>query len=92
VPVRIEVGATRQADQDMATITISDEGPGIPPEVLPRLFTRFAAGGPTAGLGLGLYLAHGIATAHGGTLTAESMPGAGARFRLTLPLEQAPSA
>ena len=92
VPVRIEVGTIRQADQDMATITISDEGPGIPPEVLPRLFTRFAAGGTAAGLGLGLYLAHGIATAHGGTLTAESMPGAGARFRLTLPLEQAPSA
>src|SRR5918911_1623199 len=71
VPVRVEVGATHQADQAMATITVRDQGPGIPPEVLPRLFTRFAAGGTTAGLGVGLYLAHGIATAHGGTLTGE---------------------
>jgi signal transduction histidine kinase len=90
LPVRVEVGATHQADQDLVTITVSDQGPGIPPEVLPRLFTRFAAGGATGGLGLGLYLAHAIATAHGGTLVAESVPGAGARFMLTLPVQQAP--
>jgi signal transduction histidine kinase len=91
-PVRVEVGATHQTDQDLATITVSDQGPGISPEVLPRLFTRFAAGGATAGLGLGLYLAHGIALAHGGTLTAESTPGAGARFTLMLPVKQARAA
>jgi signal transduction histidine kinase len=90
--VRVEVGATHQTDQDLATITVSDQGPGISPEVLPRLFTRFAAGGATAGLGLGLYLAHGIALAHGGTLTAESTPGAGARFTLMLPVKQARAA
>ena len=89
VPVRVEVGATHHADQAMATITVRDQGPGIPPEVLPRLFTRFAAGGTTAGLGLGLYLAHGIATAHGGMLKAESTAGAGAQFILALPLDQA---
>ena len=67
-----------------------DRGPGIPPDLLPRLFTRFAAGrGREAGLGLGLYLARGIATAHGGTLAVESSPGAGARFDLALPIDQA---
>jgi two-component system, OmpR family, sensor kinase len=91
LPVRVEVGTTHQADQELATITVSDQGPGIPPEVLPRLFTRFAAGGAAAGLGLGLYLAHAIATAHGGTLVAESLPGAGARFVLTLPVPGAPA-
>ena len=52
---------------------------------------RDGTGGSTAGLGLGLYLAHGIATAHGGTVTTESRPGAGARFTLNLPLEHAQS-
>ncbi len=65
---------------------MQDAGPGIAPELLPRLFTRFATGGDTRGLGLGLYLARGIAQAHGGMLTANSTPGKGASFRLALPL------
>ena len=52
---------------------------------MPRLFGRFAPGPGSLGLGLGLYLASRIAAAHGGTLTADSTPGAGTRFQLTLP-------
>jgi len=65
-------------------ITVRDEGPGIAPELMPRLFERFAMGPGSEGLGL--YLARGIAEAHGGTLTVESKPGRGTAFHLSLPL------
>jgi signal transduction histidine kinase len=86
VPVILELATQRDQQYDVAVITVQDAGPGIPPELLPKLFTRFSAGGKTGGLGLGLYLARGIAEAHGGTLTASSRPGQGATFRLSLPL------
>jgi signal transduction histidine kinase len=87
VPVTVEVTTERRADTDWAVITVQDAGPGIAPELLPRIFTRFAAGSNKKGLGLGLYLARGIAEAHGGSLTVDATPGTGARFRLALPLE-----
>lgn len=86
VPVVLELSVRADRHQDMAVITVRDAGPGIAPEILPTLFTRFATGGKTGGLGLGLYLARSIAEAHGGTLTAESTPGEGASFQLALPL------
>lgn len=89
VDVAEETGDVAEETGDtgtLAVITVRDEGPGIPPELLPRLFERFAIGPGSEGLGLGLYLARGIAEAHGGTLTAESKPGRGAAFRLALPL------
>ena len=70
----------------MAVITVQDSGPGIAPDLLPRLFARFSSGGDKNGLGLGLYLARGIAAAHGGTLAVDSTPGKGASFCLELPL------
>jgi signal transduction histidine kinase len=77
------------AKRDAAVIAVRDAGPGIAPELLPKLFTRFGAGGNTKGLGLGLYLVRGIAEAHGGTITVDSTPGKGATFRLSLPLPKA---
>jgi signal transduction histidine kinase len=72
-----------------ATLTVSDRGPGIPPERLDRIFDRFysAPGGSTstAGTGLGLAIAREIARAHGGELTAHNRPGGGATLRLALP-------
>jgi two-component system sensor histidine kinase ChvG len=68
-------------------IEVSDTGPGIPPENLPRVFDRFfthrSAG---KGTGLGLSLAKAILEAHGGTITAASPPGSGAVFTIRLPL------
>ncbi len=84
--VILEVSTETHADGVWAVLTVRDFGPGIVPELLPTLFARFAAGRGTKGLGLGLYLAHGIAEAHGGTLTVSSAPGEGATFRLALPL------
>lgn len=74
-------------DHQWAVLTVADRGPGIPSDVLPRLFTRFAAGASSPGLGLGLYLAHEIARAHGGRLAVDSAPGKGARFSLILPVD-----
>ncbi|HWI39696.1 MAG TPA: GAF domain-containing sensor histidine kinase [Burkholderiales bacterium] len=70
--------------QPLAMVEVIDEGPGIPPDQMARLFDRFATDRPE-GLGLGLYLAQRIARLHGGNLSAESAPGKGARFILTLP-------
>jgi signal transduction histidine kinase len=65
-------------------ITIEDSGPGMPAEVLARVFDPFYTTKP-AGTGLGLALAHSIVRAHGGQIGASSPPGRGAIFTVTLP-------
>lgn len=70
-------------------MSVEDEGLGVPPELVPRLFERFARSGPSAGLGLGLFLAARIAEAHGGSLTLDSAAGRPARFTLWLPMTAA---
>jgi two-component system, OmpR family, sensor kinase len=69
-----------------AVIDVRDEGPGIPADIVNTMFSRFSKGPGSQGLGLGLYLARGIAEAHGGTLMVESTVGTGTTFRLSLPL------
>jgi two-component system OmpR family sensor kinase len=86
--VTIEIGRQKRTEGEVARIEVRDQGPGIPNEMLPRIFERFSAGPGSPGLGLGLYLARRIAGAHGGELTASSPPGAGARFTLLLPFHR----
>jgi two-component system sensor histidine kinase KdpD len=79
---------------EAVVLAVSDDGPGIPAEALPRVFDKFyrVSGGDTArtrGTGLGLAVVRGVAEAHGGTVGVDSPPpGAprGTRFTLTLPL------
>ncbi|MBX3482821.1 stimulus-sensing domain-containing protein [Phenylobacterium sp.] len=81
--------------QDEAIVTVSDNGPGIPPENLETVFQRFYTSRPKGSAfggnsGLGLSIARQIAEAHGGTLRAENRTGAegrviGAMFTLVLP-------
>jgi two-component system, OmpR family, sensor kinase len=85
VPVSVTVARTLTEGGPFGLVEIRDEGPGIPTEILPRLFERFATQGRSKGLGLGLYLAARIAAAHGGQLQAESAVGNGAHFALRLP-------
>jgi signal transduction histidine kinase len=85
-PIVIGAGIERRDDGTWAVVSLHDEGPGIPHEQLPQLFTRFAAGPHSPGLGIGLYLARQITEAHGGTLSVESAPGKGSSFWLSLPL------
>jgi signal transduction histidine kinase len=69
-----------------AILRVHDQGPGIAPAVLDTLMQRFVRGHQSKGLGLGLYLAHSIAQAHGGTLTVESKLGEGTTFQLAVPV------
>jgi signal transduction histidine kinase len=83
---RVEVRVER-SNRD-ALFTVSDDGPGIRPDDLPHIFERFwqPRERRREGAGLGLTIAHGIVEAHGGTIEAESAPGAGSTFRFTIPL------
>ncbi len=74
-------------------ISVQDEGPGIPPEHLPKIFDKFvqfdAGEGPddrTRGLGLGLYFVRKIAALHQGQVRVTSRPGEGSTFTLILPV------
>ncbi|QRK09237.1 GAF domain-containing sensor histidine kinase [Archangium violaceum] len=88
IPVRVDVTRQQREDGPWALVSVKDQGPGISPEVMPRLFERFAKGPGSKGLGLGLYLVRSIAEAHGGTLTVQSEPGKGALFVLALPITE----
>jgi signal transduction histidine kinase len=69
-----------------ASVTICDEGPGIPPGDQQRIFERFERAETSAeGTGLGLAISRRLARSMGGDVTVESEPGSGARFTLTLP-------
>ena len=71
-----------------AGLTVSDTGPGIPAEVLPRIFDRFVRADPARtrrdGSGLGLAICKEIIEAHGGRVWAESEPGRGSSFSIAL--------
>jgi signal transduction histidine kinase len=88
--VVVEVDVESAGAGCWAVVTVSDQGPGIPPELFPRLFDRFARGPGSSGLGIGLYLASRIVAAHGGTLTADPNATIGARFQMKLPFADAP--
>jgi len=79
------VVAAEQRDRHLR-ISVADAGPGVPDELRPRLFERFARGTDARGSGLGLAIARAYARAHGGDLVYDaSAPGA--RFELILPQE-----
>jgi PAS domain S-box-containing protein len=77
-----------EGDPERGRVSIKDEGIGIGAEDRERIFLPFEralAVGGVMGLGLGLYIARQIVSAHGGTLTVESVPGVGSTFRVELP-------
>ncbi|MFN8195147.1 MAG: ATP-binding protein [Nocardioidaceae bacterium] len=67
-------------------LTVDDEGTGIAPEIRRRVFTKFWTGGARGGSGLGMYIVHGLARAHGGSVEIDDAPGGGARVKVTWPL------
>ncbi len=79
---------TRRAGKDFLEIVVSDTGPGIPPEDLPRIFDPFFTTKPPGqGAGLGLSICHGIVEKLGGRITVASKVGQGATFTISLPLQ-----
>jgi len=84
LPRRITV-ETLARDDDVV-VRVADTGLGIPADILPQVFSPFfTTKGPGEGTGLGLFISYGLVEGHGGALTAESRPGTGAVFTLTLP-------
>ena len=86
-PIRISAKRVR----GRIAISVADEGKGVVPELLPRLFRKYTgtagAAGAIAGTGLGLFICKGLVEAHGGRIRAESGgAGQGARFTFTLPV------
>jgi two-component system, NtrC family, sensor kinase len=76
------------AKGDEVVLDVSDNGDGIPPENIPKLFTPFfTTKGEGKGVGLGLAVVYGIVQAHNGDIEVKSKVGIGTTFRVTLPIE-----
>ena len=87
-PPGTHIRASTAVENGAAILTVEDDGPGIPPELEPRVFDRFVRGPQTAnrGSGLGLAIVRAVAESHGGTVTLEHpTAGSGARFVITIP-------
>jgi len=88
-PEGTTVTVSLTTDAGAAVLSVADDGPGIPPELQPTLFERFARGDSsrsrdTGSTGLGLAIVRAVVTAHGGTVAVTSEPGSTV-FRVTLP-------
>jgi signal transduction histidine kinase len=80
----------RKVDGEI-TISVTDQGKGIPPEDCSRLFKRFSqikGAQPSSGVGLGLYICRLLVEAHGGRIWVESTLGQGSTFHFTLPVAE----
>jgi signal transduction histidine kinase len=85
-PNSLMVG-TVDASQDYACICVSDNGSGIPPDILKRIFDPFfTTKGRQRGTGLGLAVVHGVIEAHRAACRVESTPSEGTRFCIYLPV------
>jgi len=78
---------SRQVNGQVA-FRLQDTGPGIPPEIVDRLFEPFVTHGKPSGTGLGLAIVKKVVEDHGGTVRVENHPGEGACFVITLPLNR----
>jgi two-component system, OmpR family, sensor histidine kinase VicK len=81
--------SNQQEVQGEVMVSVKDTGTGIDPEILPRLFTKFATKSEIGGTGLGLFISKNIIEAHGGSMWANNnVKNKGATFSFTLPLSK----
>jgi two-component system NtrC family sensor kinase len=87
--IQVTTALRRRDRKSWIVLSVRDNGTGIAPETLPKIFTPFyTSKEATKGTGLGLSVSLGIAESHGGTIEVDSIPGEGSTFSLILPLEQ----
>ncbi len=87
------IGLSGRAEDGQLVVRVTDRGPGIAPDELPRIFDRYhRATGSLPGSGLGLAIARTIVQGHGGTIEADSRPGEGTTMIIRLPLHGAADA
>jgi heavy metal sensor kinase len=91
-PEGAHIGVRLYGTDGRATVEISDQGPGIPPEHQARIFERFyridkARSRDMGGAGLGLAIAKWAIDVHGGSIQVECAPGGGSTFRVVLPVD-----
>jgi two-component system sensor histidine kinase KdpD len=88
-PAGKEIAVRARVEADGMHLSVTDQGPGLEPGELDHLFERFYRGRSarqaTFGTGMGLSITRGLLTAAGGRIWAENVPGAGARFSMTVP-------
>jgi two-component system OmpR family sensor kinase len=89
--IDVRVGVHTSGGVEHALLEVADAGPGLTPEAADRVFERFyrtdtARNREAGGTGLGLSIVAALVAAHGGRVTVDSTPGAGATFRVELPI------
>ena len=84
--VTVAVSGVTRDGVESVEVAVSDTGPGIAAEVLPRVFDRFVKSPDSSGSGLGLAIARGLVEAHGGSIEASNRAGGGATLRFWLPV------
>jgi signal transduction histidine kinase len=85
-PTNGTITARASVQEGWARCSVSDDGPGIDPEVLGRVFEPYWSGQASRGTGLGLSIVKGIVEAHGGTAFVQSEPGFGTTMGFCLPV------
>jgi PAS domain S-box-containing protein len=84
----VEVSACYDPQQRVIILSVHDQGPGVPPEAQSRLFQKFVSSSKERGTGLGLAFCRLAVEAHNGRIWAESEPGQGTTFLVSLPLDE----
>jgi signal transduction histidine kinase len=89
-PERASIQVWARVADNGVEISVTDNGPGIPPAQLEHIFERFVRGDAgltqrVGGTGLGLAISKSLVELHGGTIAADSVVGRGSSFRVTLP-------
>jgi PAS domain S-box-containing protein len=84
----VEVSACYDPHQRVIILSVHDQGPGVPPEAQSRLFQKFVSSSKERGTGLGLAFCRLAVEAHNGRIWAESEPGQGTTFLVSLPLDE----
>jgi two-component system sensor histidine kinase KdpD len=86
----MEIATTAHAEDATVVLELVDRGPGIPPELLDRIFEKPYRLPRDGGAGLGLAICRSVVVAHGGRIWAENREGGGAVLRFSLPIEGTP--